>query len=89
MGGVLDLLVLVGGLGGISIVLDRAKLWNRRAHQAAKQLATENQQLRRALEDVRATSQAAILTGDPVAHEIIVDRLDRMSAKELEAPGSA
>jgi hypothetical protein len=83
--GVLELLLLVGGLGGISVVLDRAKHLNRRAHSDAKRLAAENEVLRRTLSDVRATSQAAILTGDPVAHEIIVDRIDNASVRQLEA----
>ena len=79
-----ELLFLIGGLGGIAIVMERFTGGHAQHRKSAKQLQKENQELRRALSDVRATSSAAILTGDPVAHQIIVDRIDQEAQRQLE-----
>ena len=78
------MLILMSGLGGIAVALDRFKGRNHRAHHDARRLASENQELRLALSEVRATSHAALLTGDPVAHELIIERIDKTSPRLLE-----
>jgi len=72
---VFAVLLLVAGLAAIAIVLDRLTGRTPDQGRALKTAQADNAQMRRVLEDVRKASTAAITTGDPVAHEYIVDRI--------------
>lgn len=86
---VFGVLLLIAGLAAIAMVLDR---FTGRSPDQTRQLRSalaDNARMRLVLDDVRKASTAAITTGDPVAHEYIVERISslrRLPAEEDDSP---
>jgi len=75
---VLAVLLLVGGLAVIAMLLDRFTGRSPQQGRELKAAQADNARMRLVLEDVRKASSAAITTGDPVAHEYIVERISSL-----------
>jgi len=71
-------LLLIAGLAVIAIVLDRFTGRSTNHVRELRAAQADNAQLRQVLQDVRKASTAAITTGDPVAHEYIVERISSL-----------
>ena len=82
MQALLMLLVAVGGLAVIAVgliavlqALDRRESGHVLAGKDVLRLKAENRALQALVSDVEQISSAAIATGDPIAHEMILERI--------------